>query len=68
MCAVDDKRPVRRNNNSSSGNEFIITAAEGSPEYRRKERKDLPTPTEHGYPNDSILHGIYSPAAYKRNY
>lgn len=40
MCAVDDKRPTRRNNSSSgSSNVFIITAAEGSPEYRGKTEK-----------------------------
>lgn len=31
------------------------------------ERKDLRTPTKHGYPNDSIMHWIHSVTAYQRN-
>lgn len=33
-----------------------------------RDGKDLPAATEDGHPNDSILHRIYSPAAYKRDH
>ena len=82
MTSVQPRRNNSSSSSGNSGSVFIIAAAEGSEVNRRKERvsvcvcvcerergrKDLRTPTKHGYPNDSIMHWIHSVAANQRNY